>query len=346
MNYLRRALKPDLYQLAILILLCVSCNYRTDNTPEQNMSKMVTVKDTVMKGEQLFRGNCAKCHFICKQGIGPALAGVTKRRKHGWLVSFIRSSQQIIGSGDEYANHLFHSYSGVVMPDFEHLSVDDIENILTYIDKRTVDTFQNPKDAELVQNVDTSELKMKEKVNYYEKNSDLSLPTTAISVKKGEELFVNNCQTCHELCSEKIGAPLANVTYRRPLPWLIDFITDPGNVMEHGDEYALFLKKQYDILMPPSYLEKEDILNILAYLRHESGSPGHISGVNTPKTPYNSDRIVKASPKDDLSKAKIDTKTQSKIMMTAGHIALIVVVAATLAIFVLFFLKVSRNLDK
>src|SRR6187431_1748522 len=44
------------------------------------------------KGEQLFKENCKSCHKIHTDAVGPALAGVSKRRKPEWIHNWVHNS--------------------------------------------------------------------------------------------------------------------------------------------------------------------------------------------------------------------------------------------------------------
>lgn len=83
-------------------------------------------------GKLLFRQNCKACHSLDKKLVGPALKDVHIRRDSGWLMSFIKNSQQMITSGDSTANKLFNDYNKVLMP-AQKLENDDIFSILNYI---------------------------------------------------------------------------------------------------------------------------------------------------------------------------------------------------------------------
>jgi len=247
------------------------------------------MEETLKSGEKLFLANCSNCHFICKQSIGPALAGINKRRDRDWLINFIRNSQEVIGSGDAYAQHLFHNFNSAVMPNFENLSNEEIVSILKFIDKETLDGFDAPDTVKTHADQNIQIKNPGKKKDYYGISTDLRYPESLVNVVKGKQLFFDHCATCHDICEEKIGPPLANITFRRPLPWLIDFIRDPVDVLETGDNYALFISTQYKEVMVPTYLNDSQILDILSYIRHESGAPVHVSGVNSPETYSDSD---------------------------------------------------------
>src|SRR5690242_1465252 len=55
----------------------------------------------------VFNRRCTACHTFGKGvKVGPDLKGVTLRRPRAWLLSFIRSSQSMINSGDGVARSL------------------------------------------------------------------------------------------------------------------------------------------------------------------------------------------------------------------------------------------------
>jgi mono/diheme cytochrome c family protein len=84
----------------------------------------------------LFTGICTACHTIGGgKRVGPDLAGVTKRRSRAWLVSFIKSSQTMVKSGDATAVKLFNKYNKAVMPDSTYTD-SQIASILSYIESQ------------------------------------------------------------------------------------------------------------------------------------------------------------------------------------------------------------------
>lgn len=85
------------------------------------------------EGEQLFKANCAACHKLDKEIIGPALAQVSQKYEKEWLYQWIRNSQKLIKSGDEQAIALFDEYDNSIMPAFPTLSDENIEGILFYL---------------------------------------------------------------------------------------------------------------------------------------------------------------------------------------------------------------------
>lgn len=84
-------------------------------------------------GEALFKANCVQCHAINEKVVGPALAGITRRRQISWLVSWVRNPAKVIASGDEYAVKLFNDYGKQQMPSFK-LSEKEIMAITVYVE--------------------------------------------------------------------------------------------------------------------------------------------------------------------------------------------------------------------
>ncbi|HLK97867.1 MAG TPA: cytochrome c, partial [Hymenobacter sp.] len=86
----------------------------------------------ISAGDALFKGNCAQCHAINDVVVGPALAGISKRRPVSWLIPWIRNSSKMVASGDEYAVKIYNQYQKQQMPSFQ-LSDTEITSILAWI---------------------------------------------------------------------------------------------------------------------------------------------------------------------------------------------------------------------
>lgn len=86
----------------------------------------------VSAGEKLYKNNCTQCHAINEVVIGPALKDVHERRPKEWLINWIRNSQKVIASGDEYAVALYEEYNKTVMTAYP-FSDEEITSILAYV---------------------------------------------------------------------------------------------------------------------------------------------------------------------------------------------------------------------
>ncbi|MCF8371695.1 MAG: cytochrome c [Bacteroidales bacterium] len=87
-------------------------------------------------GKALFEKSCVACHTIGGgRTVGPDLLGVNQKRDKTWLISFIKSSQGFIKSGDADAMALFNEFMKIPMPD-QNLTDAEINQILQYINEK------------------------------------------------------------------------------------------------------------------------------------------------------------------------------------------------------------------
>jgi len=93
---------------------------------------LTTKAQDVAQGETLFKQNCASCHKVQSQLIGPALKGITERRDEAWIIKWVKNSGQVIKSGDKYAVELFAKFNQSVMPP-QNVTDDEIKSIIAYI---------------------------------------------------------------------------------------------------------------------------------------------------------------------------------------------------------------------
>ncbi|MVN75051.1 c-type cytochrome [Hymenobacter sp. HMF4947] len=90
----------------------------------------------IAAGDALFKNNCAQCHAVNDKVVGPALAGITKRRPISWLLPWVKNSSKVIASGDEYAVKLFNDNGKQQMPSFPQLSDKDIKSIVAWVNSQ------------------------------------------------------------------------------------------------------------------------------------------------------------------------------------------------------------------
>ncbi|UPL50379.1 c-type cytochrome [Hymenobacter sublimis] len=86
-----------------------------------------------MAGTALFESNCAQCHAINEVVVGPALAGLSKRRPLSWITAWVKNSSKMVASEDEYAVKIFNQYQKQQMPSFQ-LSDQEIKAIVAYVE--------------------------------------------------------------------------------------------------------------------------------------------------------------------------------------------------------------------
>ena len=95
----------------------------------------------IQQGQTLFKNNCAVCHAVHEQVVGPALAGVYERRPLSWIESFVKNSQQVIQGGDEYAIQLYDKFNKTAMPSFD-FSNEEILSVVAYLKDQTLNPPQ------------------------------------------------------------------------------------------------------------------------------------------------------------------------------------------------------------
>ncbi|NNC71070.1 MAG: c-type cytochrome [Flavobacteriaceae bacterium] len=93
----------------------------------------------VRTGKKIFNANCASCHKLQGNLIGPELGGVEDRRTNEWLKLWIKDNAALRASGDADAIAIFNEYNGSVMTAFPQLSDEDIDAILAYTTHGDID---------------------------------------------------------------------------------------------------------------------------------------------------------------------------------------------------------------
>ena len=83
----------------------------------------------------------------------------------------------------------------------------------------------------------------------------------------GEQLFQNNCSTCHKFRQKGIGPNLAGLTAEVSPAWVKAFIRDASEQIQRGDARAIRLFKEYNQYMPAfPTLKESEIDALMAYI--------------------------------------------------------------------------------
>ena len=85
-------------------------------------------------GEALFKANCASCHKVDADLAGPALKGWRDRAPEGdWIYKWVKNPSAMIAT-DAYAKSMFEKWKPTVMTAFSHLTNEEIDAIMKYVD--------------------------------------------------------------------------------------------------------------------------------------------------------------------------------------------------------------------
>jgi len=87
------------------------------------------------EGEDIFAKNCTACHKIDAKFVGPALAGVTERRKPEWIMNMIMNPEQMVKE-DPVAKELLAEFLAPMAN--QNITEDQARKIVEYF--RQVDS--------------------------------------------------------------------------------------------------------------------------------------------------------------------------------------------------------------
>jgi len=107
-------------------------------------------------------------------------------------------------------------------------------------------------------------------------NAGDDVPTDDAAISAGEALFKQNCSSCHAVHEVVVGPALKDVTKRRNIAWLKDWVKNPAKVIASGDAYAKKLADEYKsagVMSGFASLKDEEIVHIMAYVKKESSKP-------------------------------------------------------------------------
>ena len=81
------------------------------------------------RGQELFKSMCSACHKIDQRVIGPALAGVTKKRTPEWIMNMIMNPDQMVKENAQ-ARKLLAEYISPMAN--QNLTEEETRSILEY----------------------------------------------------------------------------------------------------------------------------------------------------------------------------------------------------------------------
>lgn len=86
-------------------------------------------KSLASNGEKIFSEKCSACHKIEERYVGPALKGVTDRRKPEWIMNMILNPQEMTQK-DATAQELLGEY--MTQMTFQNLTQNEARAVLEY----------------------------------------------------------------------------------------------------------------------------------------------------------------------------------------------------------------------
>lgn len=93
------------------------------------------------------------------------------------------------------------------------------------------------------------------------------------AVLAGQRLFERTCIACHTVGDgDRVGPDLAGVTERRDEGWLVEWITEPTRMAREDPLGKRLFEEWNRIPMPPANLSDDEARQVLAYIRHETGT--------------------------------------------------------------------------
>jgi protein SCO1/2 len=105
-------------------------NWKTVADAKNNYANAPKLRKLI-PGESTFRTRCSSCHNFGKEGVGPDLLAVTKKRDHIWLTRWLKEPDKMLAEKDPLAISLFNQYK-IPMPNMR-LTDQDIEDIISYM---------------------------------------------------------------------------------------------------------------------------------------------------------------------------------------------------------------------
>jgi mono/diheme cytochrome c family protein len=107
------------------------------------------------------------------------------------------------------------------------------------------------------------------------------------SIMNGQAIFSSNCSACHTIGGGNLTGPdLKGVSEQQSQVWLVNFISDPGEVITAGDPTAISLLREFNyVVMPNTGLTNDQILAVLAYIQAESALSVHPTPSGAPGAP-------------------------------------------------------------
>lgn len=212
----------------------------------------------VDRGDIVFHQKCNSCHTIGGgRSVGPDLKGVTTRREHSWLISFITGPDKMVLQGDPIAQQIVKEF-GLLMPNLG-ISEADATAILEYIATQAPDVAPAPPPTKPTA------------------PAEPAAPPRVLDAKDGKDLFTGRvqyknggpaCIICHNVSTLELsgGGTMGkdlSAAYATMGKTALESIlkTTPFPIMKE--------------IYTPTPLTDQEIAGVLAFLKEASESPAN-----------------------------------------------------------------------
>ena len=151
------------------------------------------------QGETIFNKTCIACHTIGSgRLVGPDLKDITDKRSEEWIISFVKSSQSMIKSGDPDAVAIFNEYNNLVMLD-QNLTDDEVKDVIRYIEQQSSGSGQT---TALTEDIESSTGMTIDEAGENEVSAGRRLFLGEVQLTNGGPA----CLSCHNVTGENLIA--------------------------------------------------------------------------------------------------------------------------------------------
>jgi mono/diheme cytochrome c family protein len=105
-----------------------------------------------------------------------------------------------------------------------------------------------------------------------DRNDANNIATDSVSISHGKINFEEHCSGCHNFRQDGIGPALTGLTTVTSASWIRNFVKNPKEAIESGDERAKELFNKYHTVMPSFAYSDNDLNQLIAYLNTQRQS--------------------------------------------------------------------------
>lgn len=165
------------------------------------------------EGLRLFNENCARCHSISRDLMGPALLHVASRSPSKELMyAFTRHSYRVLETGNRYYNCLFEKWNRTPKPVFQ-LSDEELDNLYAYIDNESRKISPVPTRSSMQSCYDSCEAYEKASKGLVELRETLIIDNGPLTAEEHTNFTISPLDSCLNCPLKKLVPACQNATY-------------------------------------------------------------------------------------------------------------------------------------